>query len=256
MMGKSHAISGAAAWVAVTSTAPFALGLAPLPASSILLGSIVTAGAALLPDADHHNGTIARSGGAITRTAAAAVGKASGGHRHGLHSLLAIVGFYVAALFAAKWEATVPFFGLIPAGSTLMLIALLAFATKALRLQKGGAIKLWATSLVAALTLLYFAPAELAWVPMAVLVGVILHLIGDFITTGGLPLFWPVTIKPPKSIANDPVLGKIWQRNGYFALPVLGNTGSARETILVVALSAYAIVGLGFAAVDFVTSIV
>lgn len=244
MMGKGHAVSGAAAWIAVTSTAPLALGIEPLPAQSVLIGALVTAGAALLPDADHHNGTIARSGGILTRGVAAAAGAASGGHRHGLHSLLAIAAFTAATLFAASFEATVPVLGLIPAGSALILLALVAFATKALKLQRGGMIKLWATALAATVAVLWFAPAELEWLPMSVMLGVIMHLAGDLITTGGLPLLWPWIPKPPKALGNVPVLNKVWQRNGYVAIPVLGNTGSIREWVLVTAMSAYAVYGL------------
>ena len=39
MMGGHHAISGAAAWVAVTSTVPFTLGLHPLPVGELAVAS-------------------------------------------------------------------------------------------------------------------------------------------------------------------------------------------------------------------------
>lgn len=137
MMGAHHSISGAAAWIAITSTAPYTLGVHPLPAASVALGALVTAGAALLPDADHHNGTIAHSAGPLTQGLAGAE-HLSGGHRHGLHSLLAVAGFTVTTVLAARWSATVPVLGQIPAGSALIFLALVAFATKALHLSRGG----------------------------------------------------------------------------------------------------------------------
>jgi membrane-bound metal-dependent hydrolase YbcI (DUF457 family) len=138
MMGANHAVGGAAAWVAVTSTAPYTLGLDPLPVISVLLGALVTAGAALLPDVDQHSSTIANSGGLVTRSVAAVAGAVSGGHRHGTHSILAIAAFTFGTVLAGRWEAVVPVLGLAPIGSALMLLALIAFATKAVRFSGGG----------------------------------------------------------------------------------------------------------------------
>ncbi len=239
MMGTHHAISGAAAWVAVTSSAPYTLGLAPMPAQGVVIGSLVTAGAALLPDVDHHNGTIAHSAGPLTRGVAAAAGAASGGHRHGMHSLLAVAGFTAGSIALGHWHAVVPGFGSIPAGSALLLLALVAFATKALRISRGGTIKLWVTAAALVTAVLALAPEQLEWLPLSVMVGVIVHLIGDMLTVGGVPLLWPWIPKPSKAWGTNPVLGRIWMRNGYMALPVLGKTGSAREWVLCVALTAY-----------------
>lgn len=239
MMGAHHAISGAAAWVAITSTAPYTLGLDPLPASSVVVGSLVTAGAALLPDVDHHNGTIAHSGGLVTRAAAAVTQTASGGHRHGMHSILAVVGFTLGAVALGRWEAQVPVFGTIPAGSALLLLALVAFATKALRISRGGIVKLWTGAAVVVAGVLWFAPDQLAWLPLSVMVGVIVHLLGDMLTKGGVPLLWPWIPKPSKAWSATPFLSRLWMKNGYMAVPVLGRTGSKREWVLCVGLTAY-----------------
>src|SRR5699024_3556816 len=79
MMGHGHATMGAAGWIARTGTTA-GLGLLHMEPAQIAAGALITAGAALLPDADHHSGTIAYSlpplSGLITR----AVGQASGGH--------------------------------------------------------------------------------------------------------------------------------------------------------------------------------
>jgi len=244
MMGAHHAISGAAAWIAVTSTAPYALGLDPQPMATIVVGSLVTAGAALLPDVDHHNATIAHSGGMATKAIAGAAQSLSGGHRHGLHSLLAIIGFYFGTMLLGRWEAQVPVLGLIPVGSAVLFLALVAFALRALKLSRGSMLKLWGTAFVGTAAMLWFAPEHLTWLPTSVLVGVILHLIGDFLTVGGLPLLWPLVIKPPKVLHDVPVLNAIWQPNGYMAVPLLGKAGSGREWVLCVGLSLYVVVGL------------
>lgn len=257
MMGGHHAVCGAVAWVTLTSTAPYTIGLHPMPPVSVLIGALVTAGAALLPDVDHHNATIANSGGLATQAIANVAEAASGGHRHGLHSLLAVAGFTALSWGAQFWHATVPMLGWIPLGSALLLLALVAFASRALKLSRGGALKLWFTAAVVTVAVLRFAPQQLAWLPLSVLIGVVVHLLGDFMTTGGLPLLWPWVPKPPKSVEFMPVLRRIWAPSGYVAVPVLGNAGSLREWLLCGALSLYLLYGLvatvaGMLHVDFV----
>ena len=61
MMGGHHAASGAAAWVAVASTGPYALGWYPLDATGIVIGGMATAGTALVCDWDHRSSTVAHS---------------------------------------------------------------------------------------------------------------------------------------------------------------------------------------------------
>ncbi|GEL46596.1 metal-dependent hydrolase [Cellulomonas hominis] len=243
-MGTHHAVSGAAVWLAVTSTAPWALGLSPMSTRDQLVGAALAAGAAILPDADHHNGTIAHSGGAITKVAARTLEGVSGGHRHGLHSLLAIIGFYLGATWLGTWWATVPLLGYIPAGSTLLWLALIGFTLKVLHLSRGGIIKLWATAAVATLPVLYFAPDLFGILPSVVVLGVVTHLVGDFLTVGGLPLLWPWVPKPPKSFDDIPVVRSLWQQNGYVAVPALGKTGSIRELALFGVLGLYTLVAI------------
>ena len=73
MMGGHHAASGAAAWVAIASTGPYALGWYPLDPTGIVIGAMATAGTALVCDWDHRASTVAHC-------AAAAV--QPGGARH------------------------------------------------------------------------------------------------------------------------------------------------------------------------------
>jgi len=215
-----------------------------MPGHTVAIGALVTAGAALLPDVDHHNSTIAHSGGAVTRAVAGVAERAAGGHRHGLHSLLAIAGFYFGATYLGSWRHEVPVLGDVPAGSALMFLALVAFALKALKLSKGGIARLWLTALAGTVAILYFAPDQLEWLPTSILLGVIVHLVGDFLTVGGLPLLWPWIPKPPRALDSVPVLRSIWQSNGYVAIPVLGKTGSAREWLLCSALTLYVLVAI------------
>lgn len=244
MMGGHHAISGAAAWVAVTSTVPFTLGLHPLPVASVVFGALVTAGAALLPDVDHRSATIARSGGVFTWSLSAVAGAASGGHRHGLHSILAVGGFTAFAAALGRWEAVVPMLGLIPAGSALLLLALVAFSSKALDLTNGGMLALWLSSAALGAVVLVRAPEQLEWLPTSVMVGVVVHLAGDLITTAGVPLLWPWRPKPPRLVRSIPGMRQVWKPSGHLALPLIGNAGSAREWALCSALTVYLLYGL------------
>src|SRR5690625_6322995 len=63
-MGGHHAISGAAAWLALTGSASLGGyrlggGVLDLAGPEVLAGAVVAAGAALLPDIDHPSATIA-----------------------------------------------------------------------------------------------------------------------------------------------------------------------------------------------------
>lgn len=313
MMGGSHAVSGAAAWIAVTSTAPYTLGWYPVSPSGIVIGAIVTAGAALLPDADHHNATIAHSLPSIgpipspTALFARWVGAISGGHRHGTHSIVGILAFIVAAYAAAlvvvpvdqAWVQTLPDWtqslvagtaigtGEIALGAGLLSFFLIALALKSLKLTSDSSwARSWLLSFLGSAVVTLLAPGEFAWLPVAVCVGVIAHILGDMLTVGGCPILYPYRPGQPKwlkglvksrapelPIAKGPfaimfypvalllwvakmlptfllrkTLGRMWQPNGFFAIPILGLTGSGRELFLAsFPLSAYTLWGIAFA---------
>jgi membrane-bound metal-dependent hydrolase YbcI (DUF457 family) len=92
-----------------------------------------------------------------------------------------------------------------------------------------------------------FAPEQQNWFPLAMGVGVAMHIVGDMLTTGGVNLIWPLRIKPPRFLRKVPVISWIWRANGYFSLPVLGDAGSVREWLLLVPVSVYVVLGMGAA---------
>lgn len=236
MMGKGHAVSGAAAWLLIAETGAFGL---ELDLAQTVAGTALAAGAALLPDLDHPQATAGRSAGIAGQAAAGVLGAATGGHRHGLHSLLAIVGFGLGATYLGRWTHDLPLIGETATGSVIMLAVLAVFATRALKLSRAGLVRLWVVMLAAALAATIWLPQVLEIVPVVVMVGVAVHLAGDFLTVGGLPLIWPLTIRPPRALRSVPIVSSIWKPNGYWALPVLGNAGSIREWVLVAALTGY-----------------
>lgn len=247
MMGTHHAICGAAAWVAITNASTHlpSLHWHPLDASGVALGALVCAGAALLPDADHPSATIAHSVPGVGAAVTSVVGEVSGGHRHGTHSGLSAVG--VAGI--ALWAQSTGWFGGAwgtPSNiaATVLAAALLAFSFKVLKLVRGWGIA-WLLGVALSLLISWAAPGQWVWLPLAIAVGWIVHLAGDFLTTGGLPLLWPWNPPAPMWMQRTPVLERLWSKGGYFALPILGNTGSYREWLLMVPLGIYALAGIG-----------
>jgi membrane-bound metal-dependent hydrolase YbcI (DUF457 family) len=122
-------------------------------------------------------------------------------------------------------------------------------AAKALKLfPKSGFISNWIFALTMAGLVTWFAPHQWTWLPVSMLTGVVIHIVGDMITTGGVPLLWPIVIKPPRFLRKLPVLNDVWKANGAFSLPLLGRAGSRREWLVLIPVSAYAMVGMGVAA--------
>lgn len=251
MMGTHHALCGAAAWVAVTSTAAGipALGLVPLDPTHVVAGAILSAGAALLPDADHPSATIAHAVPITGKLATRAVSQLSGGHRHGTHSLVAAaaVVFLAWGMLALDWSGA-------GRGDPRTLVsaaigaALLAFAIRVLKIVRRWPAA-WALGIAGAAAITVLVPSQWAWLGLSIAIGWIAHLAGDLLTTGGLPLLWPLTPRAPRWVRRVPVLRRVWLRGGNIALPVLGNTGSWREWLLLVPIGVYAVAGISVNAV-------
>ncbi|MHA7295184.1 metal-dependent hydrolase [Arthrobacter sp. HLT1-21] len=259
MMGAHHAACGAAAWVAITTSATVPLnfiaegatmqagfGLLEVGPVGVITGALVCAGAALVPDADHHNATIAHSLPPLSNAICTGIGAAAGGHRHGTHSIIGIAFFTALAWLAGLWTTELTGFGTIGIGAGILSVLLVAFAAKALKIIPDSMRKSpWAVGITAGAFIAFFPPEHASWFPIAMGLGVIIHILGDMMTTGGCNLAWPVTIKPPKVLRSVPVINMMWKPNGYFAIPVLGNAGSWREWLLLVPISLYAIAGVG-----------
>ena len=246
MMGAHHAACGAAAWVALTATSHLipALGWMPQQAGAVALGAIVCAGAALLPDADHPSATIAHSVPVVGKVVTTAIAGAAGGHRHGTHSgISAIAVTALAVLFAVLGWADTSRGSVYIIGAGIVAAILLAFATKVLKIVRSWGVA-WLSGIAIAGLVTWLVPSQWAWLPAAVAVGWVVHMMGDFLTTGGLPLAWPLKPKPPQSWADTPILGRLWTRGGYFALPILGNAGSWREWLLAIPIWGYALYGM------------
>lgn len=272
MMGAHHAACGAAAWIALTSDAvidtvipginahihmPMGFGLLDVSPVAVVTGALLTAGAALLPDADHHNATIAHSMPPVSNVVVGGIAAVSGGHRHGTHSFIGIAFFTFVAWLAGfitpnsigglfgQPEIT-SFWGNLQIGPAIMSMILIGFALHTLKFipykaKRSG----WILSAIISALILFLAPHEQGWFPLAVGVGAIVHILGDMMTTGGCNLVWPFKLRPPKIVTATPILNQCWKENGYLSFPILGNAGSFREWVFLIPLSAYAIYGIG-----------
>ncbi|GAA3081556.1 metal-dependent hydrolase [Streptosporangium carneum] len=200
MMGHTHALTGAVAWLGV---APSLAALPLLTESSrfietgvmvhaltpaeFVAGTLICAGAAMLPDLDHPSATIAQTFGPITWGLSKAVAWLSGGHRHATHSLL----FAVAAGFGAHYLANT-----YPIGRDILVVLLIGLALRAIGIGVPG--KKFASAMVnIGLTFGLFVVFRsdnvgYAWLGVAVAVGCLVHVVGDCCTEQGCPVLWPM----------------------------------------------------------------
>ncbi|MET7461821.1 metal-dependent hydrolase [Nonomuraea sp. NPDC005501] len=203
MMGHTHAMTGAIAWLGL------APGLAALPMvtessrfietgimanaltpAELIAGALVCAGAAMLPDLDHPSATIAQTFGPVTWLLSKAVCWASGGHRGATHSLV----FAVALGFGAHWLA-----GAYPIGRDIMVVLLVGLALRAIGIGIPGnklGSALVNIGLTAGLYAVFLSQGVgYAWLGMAVALGCLIHVVGDCMTERGCPVLWPMSVK-------------------------------------------------------------
>src|SRR6476469_5624892 len=205
MMGGHHAASGAAAWVAIASTGPYALGWYPLDPTGIVIGGMATAGTALVCDWDHRSSTVAHALPPLSNLIAVGIENASGGHRQGTHSVLGAACFVLLAAMAGQIQLQTAW-GLLSVGAGLLCMFMINIAAKALKLfPKYGWISNWVFALTMAGLVTWFAPHQWSWLP---------------------------------------VLKDVWKANGAFSIPLLGRAGSRREWFVLIPVSAYAMVGM------------
>ena len=227
MMGVGHAALGSATWVTGAMIVMPQFGMEPT-AAQLALGCLPVAGAALIPDIDHPNGTIANSGGFITRGIANITNEVSGGHREGTHRLwfwAAVTVACFATVAINQWVGLGWFFVLTAFGAqALSKTWLHQKMNKRWRSKTGVFAKAyaWAFALVATLIAWWVYPEESMWwwLPFAISVGHLSHLGGDALTTAGLE----------------------WTQGKKLRAPVLGDAGSGREVIFTAVLTVWTLV--------------
>lgn len=207
MMGRTHALSG--------TVVGLGTGLVlDMTVESMILCTLLSTGAAMIPDLDHPKSSISLSGGILTRGISSLVEKFSGGHRKATHSLLGVL---VAGVLS--WVCTrVHLEGL---WIFLMVMGLLSV----LPIRKG----LPLAGMGLALTFLGVVsslPTEIT--PWCLVLGMATHILGDTITVGGCPLLFP----------NRRLVSLRWFRTNHPIERVL-------QTMMLVSLVPMGMVGLG-----------
>jgi membrane-bound metal-dependent hydrolase YbcI (DUF457 family) len=200
MLGKSHMLLGAAGYLAAAPVVIEHFHLAPSTPSETLAGALVCAGAAMLPDLDHPQATVSRALGPVTGVASEVLSRVSGGHRHGTHSFL-----FAALAGVASWSILTATSG--PWATLFMIFFLLSLVVRVLTNARGAACA--GISVMTAITMMMAHPRPVV-LTTAVVMGCLLHMLGDFITREGVPPFWPVV------------------RTNY-KIPLIGTTSSLTE---------------------------
>ncbi|MGI8416499.1 MAG: metal-dependent hydrolase [Nakamurella sp.] len=205
-LGKTHAIAATA--IGLGAAVPLAIYLGhSLPVVGVVAFAGVAGGYGVLSDLDHSGATLSKVLGPVTGVISKGINAVSGGHRKGTHTIwfaagmVALVWFLVSR-FGLWAQVPVVFIGL------YLVLMLLRIAPR-----RGGAGEIvFALEAAAATWAVSHSVTDLWWVPFAVGVGVVAHILADCITTAGVPVLYPL-------------LPKFKMR-----LPILGDTGSGRET--------------------------
>ncbi|WP_329390947.1 metal-dependent hydrolase [Streptomyces sp. NBC_01716] len=231
MMGPAHSLSGAAAWLGVGAAAAAADRAMPWPV--LVVGALICAGAALAPDLDHKSATISRAFGPVSKAVCEIVDKLSfavykatkkpadarrtGGHRTLTHTWLWAVliggGASAMAILGGRWAVLALLF-------IHMVLAVEGLLWRAARVSSDvlvwllGATSAWILAGVLdkpgnGADWLFTAPGqEYLWLGLPIVLGALVHDIGDALTVSGCPILWPIPvgrkrwypIGPPKAI--------------------------------------------------------
>lgn len=226
VMGPTHAMSGAAFWLAATA---FGGALATFNTSPslavVFLGTAVCAGAALAPDIDSHSSTVVNSFGFVGKGLHQIVNTFSvfiynltksrydedktNGHRTLFHTGLFAILAGILVTFLSSITATFEAFGQtytygqLFSVLTLTIFLHLAFAglfekyaSKERRSARGPYLMMVASLIISAGIFYALPPDEnYLWLGAAVSFGWFMHLLGDMITKMGVPILFPIPIK-------------------------------------------------------------
>jgi membrane-bound metal-dependent hydrolase YbcI (DUF457 family) len=187
MMGRTHSLSGAAAWLVAAPAISAYTG--PLSTGQTLSGAALCAGGAMIPDLDMHGSTIGRTYGPITNGVARVVAFISGGHRNGTHSLVGITVFtligYTAAT-AGGWWAGIVCWILLGVGARGLDIGLSS--------KPGFTALVHAVFMAGVVFALAGTDVDVSRVlPWVLGIGAATHIAGDLLTREGCPLMWPLS---------------------------------------------------------------
>ncbi|MGH3715502.1 MAG: metal-dependent hydrolase [Micromonosporaceae bacterium] len=225
MMGPTHAVSGAVAWLAGAGVTTSLLGRPQTP-TELAVYTAVCAGSALLPDLDcsgkvtsnQGGATVARTFGVVSLFVAECVeklslgvyavtrtrkdGKRRSGHRTFTHT------WVFAALLAVGLTWLAGRYGKpVVIGALFLTVGLAVRGLMADWARRSGWLLTTLVSVSATYLALQLLPVGLDYslLGAAVGVGCVVHTAGDMITRAGCPVLWPI-----------PIAGETWYE---FSLP-------------------------------------
>ncbi|WP_217195930.1 metal-dependent hydrolase [Streptomyces buecherae] len=217
MMGPAHSLSGAAAWLGVGAAA--AAAGHPMPWPVLVVGALICAGAALAPDLDHKSATISRAFGPLSRALCGVIDSLShavyqatrktgdprraGGHRTLTHTwvwaVLIGAGASVLAVNGGRWAVL----GLLFVHMVLAVEGLLwrmARVSSDVLVWLLGATSAWILAEIlnkpgnGSDWLFTGDGQEYLWLGLPIVLGALVHDIGDALTVSGCPILWPIPI--------------------------------------------------------------
>jgi membrane-bound metal-dependent hydrolase YbcI (DUF457 family) len=215
MLGRDHALLGGVGFLVV---AP--LLLRDPTWQELGVGCVTSAAFALLPDLDEPGSTVSRKLGPISRSVSEVTNKIAGGHRQATHSLL-----FVGLVALLTWLALFsPFTIAIVVAASFLLVfrMLLPRVVRFIPLVGIGSLALafgsadWVYHLASPVA--GHVPPSSEWLLLATAGGCLWHLVGDTCTIEGVPYLW---------LPGVPALQHV-----RVAVPIVGHTGSARESLI------------------------
>ena len=179
MLGRNHATMGllVAEGIALTTHLPLH-GMIPM---------VVGVGAgSLWPDIDEHESKISFSLVPISTMVSAVMSRITGGHRRATHSPIGIGISTGLALLAAKYN---PHISMLLCIAAVYILLRSVIPTLVRWLFVGGSLGILVVSIFAGLALFHsHDTTTLVW---WFGLGSLVHLVGDVVTAGGIPVMWP-----------------------------------------------------------------
>jgi membrane-bound metal-dependent hydrolase YbcI (DUF457 family) len=173
----------------------------------LMLG-VLTAGFALLPDADHPDATFAHAAGGLTHGVSHLIAVLFGGHRQGFHSLFGIALMTVVTASCATWwpnKWALSGLALLIAVCVVAGLKATGFLRHGGRSRHRGALRRALIGSAIAAAAIVYARSDLWWL---VALGMALHVFEDEFSGHGCALLWPVVNRRFGGDGHQPAKGR------------------------------------------------
>lgn len=194
-MGRNHALYGLTGWLACWPAVahPSVAERLAMPTNLGVLGvtCAVAAGASVVPDLDHPDSKAAHHFGPLTKVISKGISQAAGGHRMATHSF-AFAAALAAITYAIAWAPA-------PIGQWCAALACGFCCSVGLALigpSFGFRVPTWVDLVVAGASgvWVWLHYDDIRWVlPVVAAYGVLVHILCDLVTKGGVPVLWPMS---------------------------------------------------------------